>query len=153
MEKIIKIDIQNEEDLIEKYDNDVANHNLIEYILKKAMDTKKDEPIKIVIKNKCNTDIFIREKIIDGLKLEYDHQIKEHQRNNLIQIMLLLLGITFLFLSTLVSEDVIWKEVILIGGWVPIWEMVDIELFNEFRGRRIKKIIKKLIQSEFEIEN
>ena len=58
-----------------------------------------------------------------------------------------------LFLSSFVSEDFIWKELLLIGGWVPIWEMVDIELFNESRGRRTKKIIEKLIESEFELED
>lgn len=153
MEKIIRIDIQKEEDLIEKYDDSIINHNLIEYILKKSNDISKNDTIKFDIKNKCNTKIHIKERIIEGLKLEYNHTVKEHHRNNLIQLILLLLGITFLFLSTLISNEFIWKEVLLIGGWVPIWEMIDIELFNEFKGRRTKKIIEKLITSKFEIEN
>lgn len=153
MEKIITIDIQKEEDLIEKYDSNIVNHDLIEYILKKSYFIKNNDNIKIVINNKCNTKIFIREKIIEGLKLEYDHTIKEHQHNNLIQILLLFMGITFLFLSTLISEEFIWKEVMVIVGWVPIWEMIDIELFKEFKNRRNKKIIEKLIKSDFEIEN
>jgi len=153
MEKVIRIDIRKEEDLIDAYDNTIVNHKLIDYILKNAMYTKKEDKIKLVINNKCNTEIFIREKIIDGLKREYDYIIKEHYRNNIIQLLLLLLGITLLFLSSFVSEDFIWKELLLIGGWVPIWEMVDIELFNESRGRRTKKIIEKLIESEFELED
>ena len=153
MEKLIRIDIIKEEDLIDCYDNTIVNHKLIEYILKKTAFINKEDTIKFVINNKCNTEIFIREKIIDGLKSEYDHTIKEHQRNNIIQLFLLFLGITLLFLSTFVTEEFIWKEIFVIGGWVPIWEMVDIELFNESRGRRTKKIIEKLIKSEFELEN
>jgi len=153
MEKIITIDIQKEEDLIETYDDSVVNHKLIEYILKKSTLLHKEDNVKFVINNKCNTEIFIREKIIEGLKLEYDHTIKEHHYNNLIQILLLFMGITFLFLSTLISEEFIWKEVMVIVGWVPIWEMIDIELFKEFKNKRNKKIIEKLIKSDFEIEN
>lgn len=153
MEKIITVDIQKEKDLIETYDDSVVNHKLIEYILKKSTFIHKEDNVKFVINNKCNTEIFIREKIIDGLKLEYDYTIREHQHNNLIQILLLFMGITFLFLSTLISEEFIWKEVMVIVGWVPIWEMIDIELFKEFKNRRNKKIIEKLIKSDFEIEN
>lgn len=153
MEQQIKIDLNKEEDLIEKYDNNLVNHQLIEYILKKSFYINKEEPIKIVINNKINTNIFIREKIIEGLQLEYSLKIKEHYRNNLIQFLLLLLGITFLFLSSFFGEDVIWKEVMVIGGWVPIWEMVRIELFDESKIRKTKRLIKKLIKSEFEIEN
>ena len=152
MEKIITIDIQKEEDLIEKYDDSIVNHNLIEYILKKTLFINKNDNIKFVINNKCDTEIFIREKIIDGLKLEYNNLIIEQRRNNFIQILLLFMGITFLFLSTFIDEGFIWKEILVIIGWVPIWEMIDIELFKEIKNRRTKKIIEKLIKSEFEIE-
>jgi len=153
MERVIKIDINSEEHLLEKYDTSIVNHQLIEYIIKKSLYFDKEDTIKIVINNKCNTNVFIREKIIEGLKLEYSLKIKEHYRNNLIQFLLLLLGITFLFFSTFFGEKLIWKEVMVIGGWVPIWEMVRIELFDESKIRRIKKLIIKLIKSEFEIEN
>ena len=153
MEKIIHIDNLSEEDLVEKYNDEMINHDLVEYILKKTIFISNEDSIKIILANKCNTKIPIKEKIIEGLKLEYEHTIIEHKRNNLIQLFLLLLGIIFLFLSTKVSEDFIWKEILLIGGWVPIWEMVDIELFKDFRGRRTKKVIEKLIKSDIKIEN
>lgn len=46
------------------------------------------------------------------------------------------------------KEDVIWKEVLLIGGWVPIWETIDIELFSDLEGRRKRIILKRLLESE-----
>ena len=36
----------------------------------------------------------------------------------------------------------IWHEVILIGGWVPIWEAIDIELFRDTKERKKEKLKK-----------
>ena len=153
MENIIKIDIKNEDELLEKYDDSLVNHHIIEYILKKSFFFNKEDDIKIVINKKCNTDVYIREKIIEGLQLEYSLKTKQHYRNNLIQFVLLLIGITFLFFSTFLEQGLLWKEVMVIGGWVPIWELVRIELFDESKIRKTKKILKKLIKSEFKVEN
>jgi len=89
MKKLIRIDIQNEEDIIEKYNSNIVNHNLIEYILKSSMYIRSDEEIEIIIYNKCNTKIDIKENIINGLKLEYINTTKEYRRNNILQILLL----------------------------------------------------------------
>jgi len=89
MKKLLKIDIQNEEDIIEKYNSNIVNHNLIEYILKSSMYIRSDEEIEIIIYNKCNTKIDIKENIINELKLEYINTTKEYRRNNILQILLL----------------------------------------------------------------
>ena len=152
MEKVIRIDLV-EEDFVEKYDTSIVNHNLIDYIIKKTMYLDKNDNIKFVIYNKCNLGLEIKDKIIEGLNTEFEKTINEHQRNNFLQVMLLTLGVIFLFLSTLISEEFIWTEVLVIIGWVPIWEMIDLELFKEFRGRRKKALIERLVQCEFIIEN
>lgn len=152
MEKIITIDIQKEEDLVEVYNDEVINNNLIDYIFKKTLYTKKEDNIKFIISNKCNTKLPIKDIIIKGLKLEHEHLTKEFERNNFIQILLLLMGLTFLFLSTFINEESIWKEFLVIAGWVPIWEMIDIALFKDIKNRRKKKIIERLVNSDFEIE-
>lgn len=151
MKKIIIVDIQNEADLIEKYNINVAKHSLINYLLKRAYFTYSEE-LEIIIHNKCNTKIDIKEKIVEGLKLEYELTIKKHNRNNILQLFLFFLGVFLLFLSTLIHEELVWKEILLISGWVPIWEMINIELFDESKGRKTKKIIEKLLNSNFKIE-
>lgn len=152
MEKIIKVELKEDDDFYERYDSDNVNHNLIEYLIKKFNYTNKNYNIKILIKNKCNLKVDIEEKIIDGLIKEYENAVNICHRNNITQGMLLFFGIIFLFLSTLVNDEFIWKEILLIIGWVPIWEMVDLELFNDFRGNRRKSVIKRIINSEFIIE-
>ena len=84
--------------------------------------------------------------INEGFKEEYNRSKQEHIDNNMKQIIFLLLGILFIFLSTTISEEFIWKEILLISGWVPIWEVIDVELFSDAEG--IRKIINKLLQSK-----
>lgn len=153
METIIKIDIQNEYDLLEKYDKSKISTNLIDYIIKKAYYTKKHDTIKILIQSDCNTSIKIKELLIAGLKNAYEKTNYEQKRKNIIQILLLFLGSLFIFLSSRINDTFIWKELLLITGWVPIWEMIDIELFNDSKSNRTKKIVKKLMISKIEIVN
>ena len=64
-------------------------------------------------------------------------------------IIFLGLGILFIYLSTLIKNGDVWKEIILITGWVPIWKMIEVEILPDVAGRRKRKIIKKLLNSEF----
>ena len=152
MEKIIKIDLLNENDLIEKYDNDKLNLELLNYLLKYAQFISNKDYIKIVISNNCHSQINIKNLIKDALNEELVNTFKEHYKNNIIQIFLFFLGIAFIFISTRI-EDSIWSELFLIGGWVPIWEMIELEIFNDFRGRKKRKILNKLIKAEIEVIN
>ena len=57
-----------------------------------------------------------------------------------------------MLLSRIINNESIWKEILLITGWVPIWELVDIALFSNTTSKGKRKIIKKLYESEI-IEN
>ena len=147
MEKEIKIDLLDEIDITEKYNDDKISKDLLEYLIKEARFVKKREKIKIIVNNKCQTKLNYQDILHNSFKEEYIHNLKEHLRNNILQIIFLLVGLFFIFLSFKV-ENQIWKEIFLIGGWVPIWEMVDLELFSDIRGIRRKKILLKLSKSE-----
>ena len=148
MEKIIEIDLFDKYDLTEKYNDKHLSSELLEYIIEQATFVTKRDTVKIVINKKCPMEQDCIKIITDGLKQEYNKSLKLYHITNIRQLFLLLLGIFFLFLSTLIKEDVIWKEVLLIGGWVPIWETIDIELFSDLEGRRKRIILKKLLKSE-----
>lgn len=148
MKKVIEIDLNNKEDLLEKYNNKRISKELIEYLINEANFINKKDNVVIQINNNIKTDIDIVKYLINGLKDEYESNIKSHLKNNIIQIILFFLGIFFLFLSTQINDNDIWKEILLIGGWVPIWEMIDLELFNDFRGHKRKRILQKLLDSK-----
>ena len=148
MKKVIEIDLNSKEDLLEKYNNKRISKDLIEYLINETNFINKKDNVVIQINNNIKTDIDIAKYLINGLKDEYESNIKSHLKNNIIQIILFFLGIFFLFLSTQINDNDIWKEILLIGGWVPIWEMIDLELFNDFRGHKRKRIIQKLLDSK-----
>ena len=148
MKKVIEIDLNNKDYLLEKYNNKRISKDLIEYLINEINFINKNDNVVIQINNNINTDIDIVKYLTNGLKDEYKSNIKSHLKNNIIQIVLFFLGIFFLFLSTQIKGNDIWKEILLIGGWVPIWEMIDLELFNDYRGHKRKRILQKLLDSE-----
>ena len=148
MKKIIEIDLNSKEDLLERYNNKRISKDLVEYLINETNFVSKKDSVVIQINNNIKADIDIAKYLINGLKDEYESTIRSHLKNNIIQIVLFFLGIFFLFLSTQINSSDIWKEILLIGGWVPIWEMIDLELFNDFRGRKRKRILQKLMDSQ-----
>lgn len=151
MNTTIQLDITDKENLYEKYNTNIINTELINYLVDNALYIKKEDKVTIQVNNICKTKENIKEIIINGLNKELDSLIKSNYRNNIIQIMLFLLGTIFLFLSTLISDTAIGKEVLIIIGWVPIWEMIYLELFRDSKNRRKIQVLKKLIVSDFEI--
>jgi len=148
MEKIVEIDLNNKYNLVDKYNEKKVSNEMIEHIIKEAAFAKKKDEIKIIINKKCYIHRNSVKLIKEGLIEEYNKSLEETHRNNIKQIIFLFLGVIFISLSTLIKEGVIWKEVLLISGWVPIWEMIEVALFPDVNGRRKRKIIRKLLNSE-----
>ena len=148
--KIIEIDITNQDDLYEKYNKTKVSENLIEYLIEKTKKVKKDEEIKIIIKNKTK-EKNIEKLIKEGLEADYRNSKRFYHKNNKTQLKYLLLGMITLFVSTQIKGELL-KEMLLIGGWVFIWSMIEIELFTDARGKKKRKILKKILNSKI-IEN
>lgn len=152
MIKKIQLDISKTEDLYEKYNINIINKEIINYLVENAFHTQKNDKILVNINNICKSKDNIKDLIFSGLNNELNNLIKNNYRNNITQIVLFLIGTVFLFLSTLINTNVIGKEILIIIGWVPIWEMIYLELFRDFHCRRRIKTLKKLIHSTFEIK-
>lgn len=152
MEQIIKIDLTNRNNLVDKYNEEKVSHSLIEYIIKQVNDIVLYDKIKIVINKKCYIDEDCTKLIKEGLQEEYNRSLKKRDDNNIKQLIFFVLGLLFIYLATLIKNDVVWREIILITGWVPIWKMIEVEILPDVAGRRKRKIIKKILNSEF-IEN
>ena len=144
----IEIDLINKEDFVEKYNEKKVSKELIEYIIKQAMYIKERDKIKITLNRKFEAKEDCIKMLKEALKEEYNQSLDIRRRNNEKQVCLLILGIAFLFFSRLMDEGVIWKEILLITGWVPIWEVIEVELFPDMEGRQKRRIIKKILESE-----
>ena len=150
MERVIDIDIVEFKYLYEKYNKRKVNSNLITYLIKCIPYFTKKDNFKIRVNNFLG-DIDCVSLIIDGLTKEYNDCNFRQDSNNIIQIVYFLLGVVILFLSTLINE-VVLKEIVLIGGWVFIWAIVESEISSELELRKKQRRLRKLLESEW-IEN
>lgn len=150
MERVIDIDIVDIKDLYEKYNKRKVNSDLITYLIKCVPYFTKKDNFKIRVNNFLG-DIDCVPLIIDGLTKEYKDCDFRQDKNNVIQIIYFLLGVLILFLSTLI-DIAVFKEIVLIGGWVFIWAIVEAEISSELELRKKQRRLKKLLESEW-IEN
>lgn len=148
MQENIVIDLVNKINLVDKYNENKISKDLIEYLITEMSYIRKREKVKIIVNKKCEIEQNCKEMIQEGLKQEYKRSIRRHHIRNVKQIALFLLGILLIFLSTLIPEKFIWKEIVLISGWVPIWEMVELELFSDAQARKRRFFIRKLLKCE-----
>ena len=149
MEKEIKIDISSREHLLEKYNENKVCRDVIEYLVKEAMLVDKETNIKIVVnKDSAAINADCKELIKKGLKDEYERSISKNHSDNVKQIYFFIIGVLLIFMSTFFKEQGLIREVILIIGWVPIWEMVRTELLPDAQGRVKRRVLRKLMHSE-----
>lgn len=143
--KSIVVNIRRERDLYEKYSDEVSNE-LLKYLVDEA---KTKDDIEIVINTKLdinNLESFIKKGLEDSYK---DTKLIDKFYDNK-QIILFIVGMLFLIFSTITKPEVI-KELILIIGWVAVWEVLDIAINVDSKQKHNRKIIKKLINCKIKV--
>lgn len=143
--KSIVVNIRRERDLYEKYSNEVSK-DLIKYLVDEA---KTKEDIEIIIKTKLdikNIDKFIKEGLEESYK---DIRVIDKFYDNK-QVLLFIIGMIFLIFSTLTKPELI-KELVLIIGWIAVWEVLDIAINIDSKQRFNKRIIKKLLNCKYTV--
>ena len=148
MDKIMEININDKDDIFDKYNDKNISKEFIEYIINKTKQIELNKNIKFICIKKCDIEKNIVELIRKELEEEYKISLKERNKNNIKQIIFLLMGIIFIILSTNIEDKSIWKEISLITGWVHIWEMIELEMFSDMDGRIKRKTIKRILNSE-----
>lgn len=145
--KNIIVNIKRESDLYEKY-NDNLSKDLINYLIEEA---RVKDDIKIIINTNLNIkkiDVLLKEGIINA----YNNSKRLDKYLDNKQIIFFIIGIIFLILSTFIKYGIL-NEIIIIAGWVAIWEVVDISLNIDSKLRISRKLMNKLINSEIEVIN
>lgn len=146
--KVISVDLDRKFDFLRKYSDNKVSTDLIEYLIDRIDKIKKYEKVVIRLNKRCELDVNAIKIIKEGLREEYKKSIQLRDENNLKQLWFLLMGAFIIFLSTKVPEDLFWKEVLVIIGWVPIWEMFEVELFPDTKERKRRKAIKRLLKCQ-----
>lgn len=145
--KSIIVNIRRERDLYEKYSNEVSS-DLIKYLVSEA---KVKDDIEIIVNTKLdihNIDELIKKGLEDSYK---DTKLIDKFYDNK-QLILFIVGMLFLIFSTITKPEVI-KELILIIGWVAVWEVFDIAINVDSKQKYNRRIIKKLINCKIKVNN
>ena len=145
--RVIEVNLKSEDELLEKYSGKLSNE-LLKYLITESKYT--NENLEILIKTNLEFD-SVKKVIKDGFKTALKNAEYIDKLYNNKQIFLFIIGITMLIISTLILNQVI-KEIIIIAGWVFIWEVIDISLNTDIETRMTKKTIKKLLKSKVVVE-
>ena len=152
MEKIY-LDLLNESDLIEDFNEEEVSSALIDYLIEQVLLFRKKQKVTIVINNKCGTKKDCRRMIRKGLRREYKKSMRAHHFNDLEQIIFLISGLLLLIIASITSHSFILKELFIILSGVPLWKMVELEIFDDNEGRRKRKLLRRLFNSRIVVKN
>lgn len=149
MEKIVEIDIDGIDDLFERYNKKRISKDLIRYLIDSTPTLKRRDTLRVIINNNLGENISCAELIKKALDAEVASNEYKFIYTNKKQMLFFVLGVFALGISTFI-EMTILKEIILIGAWVVLWDMVELELQDDISNRKKKYILKKLLTGEFE---
>lgn len=148
MKRILELDIMEIDDLYERYNRKKASRDLINYIIESLQHLSSKDELTIVINNHSKENEKCIPIIIDGLDEECDKSQQRHLKTNRLQIVYLIIGLLALSISTQISLEIL-REVVIICGWVLMWTIIELEIFNDVAERKRRKLIKKILSSKF----
>jgi len=139
--KIIKLELNCMDDFFNKYNHHQVSFSVIKYLLNEC--SSEFNTYQIIIYNNLDLKIDLVSLIKETLLQEYEERQRIYKQTNIKQIWLLAIGIILLLISMGISEYFVFKEVILIAGWVLVWETIDIQLFRDVSERKTIKVLNK----------
>lgn len=150
----LEIELKDKKDFVSKYNSNRISSDLYNYL--------KDEIKLINIKEKIKIQIKPQFKMLDEekelLALNIKKTCKEEiddikyleERILLKEILLLLIGLIIIFLCFLVKNSAFISEIILIIGWLFIWESLYSLIFRRTKNKILKERLKSIINSDID---
>lgn len=133
-ENIIEIDINKKEDYINIYNNDKLAPLLSDYILEEVKATSPKQKIKFVVTSKFTMSEQEKDKLVDMIRNKFGTDISElmtiNEKQLIMNLIPFLLGVVILIVYVLAMKILVVSEIILIIGWVLIWEATYNFLFK-----------------------
>lgn len=144
----IVINIDNEDDYINKYNSNNLSNDLSNYIYEECKGKPFNNKIGILIKSnfKLNEEKQkdIANKIHNNYKIDLEENLLIIKYSTIKKLLIFILGIIFLYMSYVLKINFVLSETVLIIGWVAIWEAAYAWLFEsdkiKIRIKRLKKL-------------
>lgn len=150
MKNTIEININNYEDVIEKFDIDKLSNDLANFIYNQYMALSLRKGVEINVKTTCNLNEKQEEELVNMIHkhfgLEVQKSIITFKYKIKYKVLLFLIGVLLIAFSNLnfISELSTIHELFLITGWVAVWELIYDGLFVDYKEKIKRKRYKKL---------
>lgn len=157
----VEVYLKSKESFVNRFNDKELNSELGDYIFNKALISKliKKQGLKIKICTNFEVAEEEKESMLDMIRSYYGHLIKTEliylKINYIKSLILFLVGIVLLSLAY-VSEFVtkfVLPEILVIIGWLAIWEAANAILLSNTNHNKKIKILKNLTTCYVEIES
>lgn len=140
----IFVNLKNKNDYVNKFNNDRISKELNNYLLDECKTIKYNSKINIKVKSEFNITEEEQKKFKEMIKNSYvDDNLELNltlKRLLVVDLIMFLIGIVFLLFYYLSKNIIIMSEILLIFGWVLIWESTYNLLFSRVENKiKIKK--------------
>lgn len=148
MKNIIEINIYNYEDVIEKFDNNKLSRELADFIYNQYTALSVNKGVELSVNSNLTEEQenILADMIHRHFGLETQKSILTFRYKTKYQILLFLIGIFLIALSNLpfISNLSTIHEILLIFGWVAVWELIYDIMFVDIKENIKRKRLKKL---------
>ena len=155
MKKVIEIDLDNKLEYLNKYNDNIINDELHNYILSAFDDVNKNILLKVKFNYNIDKDERLKVALVfkDSFSIALDNIQKKIKKRNIRDAVLLVLGFLFLIIYCYLDDFDIFliAEFFMVISWVSFWEFAESLLFGRKKLIVNKKKYEKLINTEIEI--
>ena len=155
MKKVIEIDLDNKLEYLNKYNDNIINDELHNYILSAFDDVNKNILLKVKFNYNIDKDERLKVALVfkDSFSIELDNIQKKLKKRNIRDAVLLVLGFLFLIIYCYLDDFDIFliAEFFMVISWGSFWEFAESLLFGRKKLIVNKKKYEKLINTEIEI--
>ena len=154
--KNIEINLNENEDEYNKFNNNILAPDLGTYIYEQYLALGGNVNVKLNISSDQEMSDEYKNKLKNMIKNYFNSNLIElshiHRNQNIKNILLSLIGICLIFIAHFLNiyNDFIISEVILVAGWVFLWEVFDNIFFKESKWQTKYNVFKKLCKSQIE---
>ncbi len=147
----VRVLVNNADDYINKYNDDRFSRDLNDYIIDELKGVPIRDCLNIEVYSKFDMNDLNKEKFVklyrNNFLTDMNDYIMYFKISFIMSVILCLFGILFIIFSNIIDASIL-KEILLIVGWVGIWESVYNVLFVESRNLFIIKRYKKILNAK-----
>lgn len=149
-ETVIEISFDEKDDYINQFNENKLSNNLSNYILDECRGKSLDNRITLNVKVNFKISSKEKEEFVKMVHENYKSDLEEYmlilRHTNLKKVIIFFVGVILIYLSYFkdIGNTKVISEVILVIGWVAIWEAAYTWLFENSQNRVTIKRLKQL---------